>query len=475
MGTKKYLVIGIIAFIMAQPLSAQFSLDGQFRTRGFLDHGYMVPAQQNTNINYVTDQRSRLIFNYQTDNYTTRLTLQDARIWGSDDLSNPTGTEGNSYALGIYEAWVQLPLSERFQLKIGRQEWNYNDIRIISNRNWWTSGLSYDGALLQYGNKGEGIFFDLGLSYNNHGNRIGLYNNSSWPGEKLKTLNFINVKKHLGQQSSLSLLLTLSGREDINTNVVPAKGTHGMQILYNKKRNINNGLFADISGYYQHGKDLSRDTDGNFKEVSAYMFAGEIGFRTFSRKLEISAQAELFSGKDYKKTNKSYLDTRHTFDLLYGGRFPFYGGYLNHFILQESYLKGTKSGGYLSPSLNIRYKLNQKNILGLSWYNPMLTTNVTAHTTIDPATNKPAGTETSNNGDKVYWKGSLGHYLDMNFTHKINKELIVKAGFSYGWISDIKNQMVYGYKDPANKTLYEPGDNYTGWIMLVVKPHFFNE
>ncbi|HKK67137.1 MAG TPA: hypothetical protein VJ946_02955, partial [Bacteroidales bacterium] len=107
-----------------------------------------------------------------------------------------------------------------------------------------------------------------------------------------------------------------------------------------------------------------------------------------------------------------------------------------------------------------------------SVYFPSLTTNVIAHTSIDPSTATPSGMETDDNGDPVYWKGSLGTYFDMGITHKFSKEVILKSGLSFGVPSDIKNQMVYGYEDVAGKELYDLGTNYFGWVMLVVKPTF---
>ena len=127
----------------------------------------------------------------------------------------------------------------------------------------------------------------------------------------------------------------------------------------------------------------------------------------------------------------------------------------------------------MNPSLKVNYKLSKKDILNISYYMPILTTSVRAHNTIDPATNKPSGKEVDENGDPVYWKGNLGNYFDVNYTRKFSKEIILKAGFSYAYLSDIKNQMVFGYQDAAAKQLNELGQNYFGWVALIIKPTFF--
>jgi hypothetical protein len=146
---------------------------------------------------------------------------------------------------------------------------------------------------------------------------------------------------------------------------------------------------------------------------------------------------------------------------------------MNHFLLQDSYLLGTKGGGYLDPFVKLKYKLNKKNIIGAVAFFPMLTTKVRAHNSINPDTKKPIGTEVDANGNPVYWEGSLGSYFDVGLTHKFSKDIILKSGISYAVISNTKNQMVYGYEDIAEKQLYDLGNNVYGWVMLIVKPHFF--
>lgn len=146
---------------------------------------------------------------------------------------------------------------------------------------------------------------------------------------------------------------------------------------------------------------------------------------------------------------------------------------MNHFIIQESYVLGTKSGGYLDPYFKSKFFINKQNIIEASIYAPVLTTKVKAHTGIDKSIKKPVGQKLDNNGNPVYWKGSLGQYVDVVYTRKISKEITIKTGMSYGFLSDIKNQMVFGYENPKTKQLHDSGHNYFGWVMLSVKPNFF--
>ncbi len=469
----KSVLFGFIFLLSNFYAQAQLNFDGEFRTRSILNHGYKVPVKAGSEAVLSVDQRSRIIMNYNTSTYRTRFTLQDARVWGGDDVFNPSGIMGNTASLGIYEAWVELKMKEKSRLRIGRQEWNYHDMRLLAWRNWWTSGHSYDGLLYTMHDHGTGWFIDMGLSYNNNGNRIGEVNPASWTGEKLKTLNFLIFKKSFSPRLALSAAFLVSGRDLPGNDDLLLTGTHGLVLDYNKGAGAGAGVFGHFEGYYQHGKDTRELASGDFRNISAYLLTGELGYRAPQKKWEIAGGAEIISGHDYTNTDAGYLETRHSFDLLYGARFVHYGGYMNHFTMQESPRGGTKGGGYIDPYLRFGFKPGKKSAVDLTWYSPFLSTPVPAHLSIHPETGKPVGTETDEQGNTVYWEGSLGSYLDIGYTRRINPDIVVKAGWSLGSVSDLKNQMVYGYEDAGQSELHEMGTNYFGWVMLIVKPRFF--
>lgn len=463
------IVVIVFGIFISLPVFSQLSIDGEFRTRSLLNHGYKIPVKSSNDAVFSVDQRSRLNLKYSNNKYSTRLILQDARVWGSDDAFNASGVLGNTGSFGIYEAWVELKIKEKSSLRIGRQEWNYNKMRVLSYRNWWTSGLSYDGLLYKMYDPENGWFIDMGLSWNNNGTLHGEVNNSSWTGEKLKTLNFINFKKNHNNIFSVSAFFSFTGRDYPAIDKLFITGTHGLILDYN---NGDNGIFSFLTGYYQHGTDNKKGTNEDYRNISAYLLTGEFGYRVPSKKWELAAGAELISGHNYLNNETNYVNTRHSFDLFYSARFPYYGGNLNHFIIQDSYKTGTKGGGYFDPYVRFSFKPGKKNSFALTWWSPRLTTNVPAHNSIDPVSGLPAGLETNNAGNQVYWKGNLGNYVDLGFTQRINPDVVLKTGFSVGSISDLKNQMVFGYKDVANKQLFEKGTNYLGWVMLIVKPNF---
>ena len=458
---KVLVIVFLVAFAFSA--SAQLVIDGQFRTRFQTLHGYKKPVKANTEATFGFDQRSRLGFNYSTKAYSTRFTLQDARVWGAEDMYNPTGTHGSSYSLGLYEAWVDLKLGKKSSLRIGRQEWNYNDMRILCWRNWWTTGLAHDGLLYKRHDKEKGLFLDIGVSYNNEGGGTGVFVNE-YPN-RIKTMNFVNIKKVLSPKLSASFLSTASGIQDTSfkSNPLLMKGTHGIFVVYNKGKKATNGVFGNFSAYYQHGTHISRVSDGSkHKQISAHLILAEVGFRTVKKKLEISTGFELVSGNDGANTTVEYNDVQHSFNLQYGGCFPFYGGNINYFIKPNTGALGTKGGGLMAPYLYLKYKVSKKSMVDLKVWFPSTANNVY----------KGMDSE----GNRAYYDKPLGTNFDLHFFHKFSKEVIWKSGFTYAMVSDTKNHMVYGYNANASEpnTLHELGHNYLFWTMIIVKPTFFN-
>ena len=119
----------------------------------------------------------------------------------------------------------------------------------------------------------------------------------------------MNAQKQIGEKSSVAFMFTLSGKEDETNDALLAMGTHGIYLMHNSGKNAVDGLFGSASAYYQHGTDMKRGTDGNYKDISAYLLAANIGYRTMDKKLELSAGMEYLSGHDY---SKKALDSNNT-------------------------------------------------------------------------------------------------------------------------------------------------------------------
>lgn len=448
---KKIIVLLLVVFAFSS-INAQLIIDGEYRSRFQAMHGQKTPALANTDAVFGFDQRSRINMNFKSEKFDTRFSLQDARVWGDNDIYNSTGIIGKSDALDVYEAWFKVYIGDNSNLTLGRQAWNYNDFRVLSTRNWWTTGLSYDGLLYQY--KAGKTTLDFGLSYNADGVNNGAFVNS-YP-DRIKMLNFINLNYKLNDNSYFAVMGSMAGKQDVSRANDPllVKGTHGIIFKLNQGKKSTDGIVAGLSAYYQHGTSNSRVADlSTYKKVSSYLVAGEIGIKMMNKKLEFLAGTEYISGRDYSNTDAAYMDIDHTFDMMYSGRFNYYGGRMLPFINQTSDKVGTKSGGYADPFVKFNIMPKPGRIINISAFMPMLTTSVTK--------------EVDDNGDNVYYDAALGTYVDLNYTHKFAKNIIFMIGGSYGMPSATKIHMVFNGEP-------DMGQNFFCYTMLVIKPKFFD-
>lgn len=435
----------------------QLKVDGIFRTRMAMQHGYRNPIAKDLDPTFAVDQRSRIILNYTKDKYEVRFTLQDARVWGAEDMFNVTGPQRSSYALGVYEAWVELELSEFSKLRVGRQEWRYNASRLLSHRVWWTTGLSYDALLYKYHNKSKGLFFDLGISYNNEmklgsGGYINAYPN------RLKTVSFLNLKKNISKKFNATFNVVLSGRQDDNlAATLYMKSTEGLIFNYNMNKKKETGIFGTLSAYYQHGTQAL--SGGGNSNASGYMLDIQLGYRTTDEKLSISVGMELLSGHDQTNTDSIYMKETHTFDLLNGGRHPYYGGQLDYFVTPAN----TMNGGLMDPYLRTKFKIDKKNSIQFNMSLPMLATNVNTK-------------RFDASGKSILFDKLLGVSADLCYFRNISKDVKFKIAASFFNMTDSYREMRGFLKFDANNNITEDnsGVQYMIYTMLTITPSFFD-
>ena len=99
---------GIVCFL-CKPFNsaAQFSLQGQLRTRSEVRDGLGTLNLKGTDAAFFTSQRARLTFGYKWDRVNFNVSVQDVRVWGQD-ASTINNADGNK--LGVHEAWAEVTL-----------------------------------------------------------------------------------------------------------------------------------------------------------------------------------------------------------------------------------------------------------------------------------------------------------------------------------------------------------------------------
>ncbi|CAN0492630.1 unnamed protein product, partial [Scytosiphon promiscuus] len=122
-----YLLFTLIA-LYGSIAKAQFTLDGEFRPRTELRHGFGSIIDEDADAGFGVSTRIRLNAGYTIDAYTFYLSLQDVMVWGENRQLLPDD-ENNSFS--VFEAWADINLGSNFSAKLGRQTLDYDDQRIM--------------------------------------------------------------------------------------------------------------------------------------------------------------------------------------------------------------------------------------------------------------------------------------------------------------------------------------------------------
>lgn len=411
-------------------------ISAEFRPRFELNHGFgQVPLKTDVATAFVS-QRTRLNVSHKGANADFYFGLQDIRVWGDENQASRTSTQLNTLSLGIHQAWVGLKLSNNDYLKIGRQEFHYDDQRLLSARNWPQYGQTYD-ALLFRRQKNEWLF-DLAVSYNNDATKQGSgFGNNYFlvdPIEnRIRTLNFAYLKRNFGKNTYLSGLAILSGyQKEKQSNTIYMMATLGGHFNTVKKN-------ADFKSnfYVQRGKSQKG------KDMHSYFFTAEGGYRIARTRLGFGV--DVLSGNDGTNTRPEYLKREHSFDLLYGVRYLRHGR-LNQYVLPSS----TSGGGWVDIYPSISRQTKKFGTFLAEWHSFYLHRPV-----VNPLNNTQV------------LKGSLGGELNLVWNYDINKYLNLNAGFARYWAND---NFAYVKKVEPDK-LATP---WWGWLMLTYKPVLFS-
>lgn len=428
------LLLTLFALFSFLHLNAQFVLDGEFRSRGEYRNGYKTIPTENSDPLAVVAQRSRLTANYNADKLTTKLSVQDARIWGEDKWKT------DNSGIGLYEAWIKYNFSNQLAIKVGRQELVYDDVRLFTNGNWRTYGESHDAARLMYTSKDREFMIHAGYGVNNdpEAELKPFTTDYSLKDSHHKNIAYLWLHKDFGDDLGFSLVAVRDGFQKADTegdegemiehpDIIKYRNTIGPYMTYAA------GIFDFSGAYYQQSGE-----DPTGKTIQAEFFSLRAGVRPV-KSLYLNAGYDHYSGTDYSSANTP-LEENNTFSNLYGPGHK-YLGYLDFFG------KPAKHGAGVNDLLfRGSYKVKKLGKFQLTLHNFSL--------------DEPY-LKTGEEVDK-----SLGSEIDLVYSGKIDENVSLKAGYSTMFYQNSMERLK-GVQAGSGK------DVHWGWIMLIVKPTFF--
>ncbi|NOZ48296.1 MAG: alginate export family protein [Chlorobi bacterium] len=323
----KYLLF-VIVLLISINIHAQFMVTGQLRPRYEFRNGYkQLPADTSVYAMLVS-QRSRIGFHYETEKFITEISFQDVRIWGEEQIKTTTSH------ITAHELWVQFNMSKSFKLKVGRQSFRYDNLRLISNSNFNQGGAKHDAILLRYIKPNFNI--DFVTAFNQNANKL-FGTDYSGISFNYKTLNLIWLNYKYNSYK-FSLFTIADGFQNPNKqNSVYMRYTPG--VIANYKSEI---IDATFRLFLQNGKTSTG------QKISAFYLNPEFNYK-ISSLLTLKTGLELMSG------NKNNTASYNSFDILYGTKHRF-NGKIDYF----STPKTTAYAGLVNPYFKFNYKVSPK-------------------------------------------------------------------------------------------------------------------
>jgi len=412
-----YLTFAIFILLQSD-LLAQFILSGELRPRTEFRHGYSKLADVSSKTAIFISQRSRINFHFNHEKYKIGMSIQDVRVWGDEEQLKDISS------VVVHEAWGEISFNQHLSVRLGRQEFVYDDHRLLGNVNWVQQARSHDAALLKFHIKDWQA--DFAAAYNNQGEE--LFRNR-YTLNNYRSLFFLWINKPFNKILKISALGIADGFQAADSTVDETiyRYTFGAHFQF-----MEDNLGLNGSLYYQSGQDR------NYTSVNAYMFALKGIYK--HERFSINAGIDFLSGTNGLSSNNSEINT---FNTLYATNHKFYG-LMDYFINIPLH---TLNGGLKDLFTGISYKITEEATFLINYHNFSLSNNIS-----DPA-----------NPGKAIIK-ELGSEIDIIGNYNFHRDLNIKAGFSVMFPTTSMEVLKGGDKSVSQNW---------AWLMVTFKPEFF--
>ncbi|UYQ93380.1 alginate export family protein [Chitinophaga horti] len=420
------------------PLKAQLTLDAQLRTRTEYRDGQGAPLPKTANPALFTSQRTRMAAGWSGYRLKFGLTVQDVRVWGQDvSTINRTTTQDNN-GLMLHEAWGEVFLTDTIvknrslSLKIGRQELNYDDGRLLGNLDWLQQARRHDGAVLKY-ETGPWMLHAGGAFNQNKENAAGTLYNGTPPGAypantnggaMYKGMEFIYAGRKL-KKGNVSLLLFADQFSRYHNDSVDNKPVKTWDAgAYHRFTggvyftNTFHDLTVTSSAYYQTGKTA----DG--VKLDAALFSAAFQY-ALSKKVSVGIGGDYTTGGGAGKA----------FDPLYGTPHKFWG-YMDYFYVAS----GFGARGLQDYYLRLKTKPGERWMLNADVHQFYSASDIVGH------------------------NRNFGQELDLTANFALTKVIGFEAGYSF--FNSQPNLTSPGVKNVANAQ----SANHWAYLMINIKP-----
>jgi len=429
MKTKFYFftTVLICTVLVGNVFAQDVKISGEIRPRYEMRHGYKTLIPDDIKAANFISQRTRLNAFYGNPNFKVYLSIQDVRVWGDVKQLNKNDVYGPS----IHEAWGEAIVSDKFSIKVGRQEIVYDDQRIFGSVGWAQQARSHDAAILKF-KPADKHKVDVGLAYNAVGETLYKtdYNVNSY-----KTFQYAWYHGSF-DKIGLSFLVLNNGlayMDNSDTAKIEQKvafsQTIGPRITYK-----GGALSGNAAFYYQGGKD------GGNNKLAAMYFSAAANYK-ITDNFSVGAGVEYLSGTDSKE--KAEGGDNKSFTPFYGTNHKF-NGWMDYFYV------GNHGGnvGLMDIFIPLKYKKDKFSVV------------LMPHVLSTAATLAVKQTD----GSWKDYSNGLGTEVDLVLNYAISKEVKLQAGYSQMFATETMGIL--------KGTTHENSNNWA-WVMITFKPTFF--
>lgn len=396
-------------------LAQEFNLSAEIRPRFESKHGLKTLADVDQSAANAISQRTRLNFNFKQDNIKLGVSLQNVRLWGE----NSTLTKSDVHGTALHEAWAEAVISDKFSMKVGRQEIIYDDHRIFGSVGWAQQARSHDAFIFKF-RPAAAHKIDVGFAYN--GVSTALY------GIQHKNFQYAHYNGKFDKLGVSFLALNL-GKEFLDTDEKQKVGyiqTVGPRFTY-KVGDLN----LNAATYLQMGEVNTTKTNALYYTFNAsYKVMDGLSFGLGFEHLSGNTQDPANTNTD-NKAFTPFFGTNHKFN-----------GWMDYFYV------GNHGGSVGLNDLNAT----------IAYKNGKFSAKLIPHMFSAAA---PVYNNTT--GDKM--NASLGTEIDFVMGYAISKGVKVNVGYSQMFATDTMVDIKGGNKDENSNW---------GWVMFTFKPKLFS-
>jgi len=418
----KKMVLGVVLTASVNTFAQEFDANLQIKPRYEFRNGYKAPIPYGETPAQFINSRARLNLNFSQDQFVTKLTMQNVRVWG--DVTPNAKSDVNG--IQIFEAWAQYNFNEKWSTRLGRQVISYDNQRILGEADWAPQAQSHDAVSVTYKNSKSHL--DLGFALNANGESdiavqytVATYKamQYAWYHTELDKLN-------------MSLLFLNTGYENKLTPPIPTP-TPELKVDYMQTF----GTYMNTKGKSWDGNLWFYGQTGKNNTYSVSAFDAAINFNyALTEKFKAGFGYEFLSGKGQDNTSTDIK----SFSPLFGTNHGL-NGYMDYFYVGNH----KNSVGLQDAFLKFGYTVKK-------WQFALL-----------PHAFSAANTVLDAGGNKM--DDYLGMEIDFTAGYSVHKFVNITGGYSQMFASDTMQRLKGGDVDHTNNW---------GWLCVNVNPQIFS-